>query len=129
MGSMMGRHHQTTMTKPQPGVPVPSDEQFDRWEAEWRNGYPENPIGFCRYVADKQLRLCVEWLKKEAMSRSWQTVSQLADEMQAAMRPNPPSLKQQALDQLDKVVSYAANVGKVAVTVDTIRRAIESLPD
>jgi hypothetical protein len=79
--------------------------------------------------ADDQLRLCVEWLKKEAMSRSWQTVSQLAGEMQSAMRPEPPSMKEQALEQLDEVIDYAAAVGKITIVVDDIRRALESLPD
>jgi hypothetical protein len=66
--------------------------------------------------------MCIEWAILNCSIEK-------AESLSAARRPKPPSLKQQALDQLDEVVGYAANVAEDAVIVDTIRRAIESLPD
>lgn len=51
------------------------------------------------------------------------------DEPEAVRRPKPPSLKEQALEQLDGIatvflVSHGGNL-----VCDTVRRALEALPD
>ena len=69
--------------------------------------------------ADEQLRLCVAWTHHQFGREA----ARLID---AAMRPKPPSLKQQALNQLS---SLPAGEGRRRLETDLIRRAIESLPD
>jgi len=56
----------------------------------------------------------------------------LADRVRAARRPKPPSLKKQALKELNKVDMLWATeeFGQETLnSLDTIRRALEALPD
>jgi len=48
-------------------------------------------------IADQELEACCEWLK----AKHW-IEPEFADELRAARRPNPPSLKEQALEALDE---------------------------
>jgi hypothetical protein len=75
----------------------------------------------CGYAAgaNAELQECCDWLLNVCK------LDETAYRLVEARCPKPPSLKQQALDQLDEVVVYAANV----VTVDKILSALESLPD
>jgi hypothetical protein len=69
-------------------------------------------------IADQELDACCDHLK-----RSWcPTVTM--DNLRAARRPKPSSLKEQALTLLDD-----ASDRLDAVHENTIRRALESLPD
>lgn len=70
--------------------------------------------------ADAQLRRDEKWLVEEAVSLKW------ANELRAAMRPKPPSLKQQALEQLSQLDFGAPPQPEQLIT---IRRALEGLPD
>jgi hypothetical protein len=44
-------------------------------------------------------------------------------------RPKPPSLKEQALDELDRIPSHDSEGRSVGVDVSILRRALEQLPD
>ncbi len=79
-----------------------------------------------QYGADQELKLCCEWLKRWDGSNSYSTP------MRAARRPKPPSLKQQALDLLKTDLEPGQEVASItlpAKSIDTIRRALEALPD
>ncbi len=70
-----------------------------------------------QWGSDQELELCCEWL----------TVNDydfIPLDLHAARRPKPPSLKQQALETL----MYPKDLWSEA-EVDTIRRALEALPD
>jgi hypothetical protein len=70
--------------------------------------------------ADQELEACVEWLEKNC--GRWEIPASL----RAARRPKPPSLKEQALYELDA----AYDSGKIDdTTYNTIRRALEQLND
>ena len=72
--------------------------------------------------ADQELDACCEWFV-----RDWTDI-ETADELRAARRPKPPSLKKLALAALDDAVMR----GDCITTSDAlskIRRALESLPD
>jgi hypothetical protein len=77
-----------------------------------------------RAAADEQLRLCIKWLCDNGWAKA-------ADELQPAMRPEPPrSLKQQALRDLDGMVeAMRITWGFEPAYPDTIKQALESLPD
>lgn len=86
-----------------------------------------------QWGADQELRVCCEWL--EAYDYD-EVGRQLAELLRAARRPKPPSAKQQALYALDEIDGYAIDQLKsytihddLKEHVDTIRRALESLPD
>ena len=77
-----------------------------------------------QWGADMELEACCEWFANDVVS---EVVSVVA-ELRAARRPKPPSLKEQAL----KLIETYECPGGVKLTpeqCDTIRRAIEQLPD
>ena len=85
-----------------------------------------------RLGADVELEECCAWLKDEGC-RHWlenndYDFQQGAVAMRAARRPNPPTLKEQALAQLD---ALHADIGAhgLGTNTDTIRRALDALPD
>jgi hypothetical protein len=69
--------------------------------------------------ADQELEACCEWLENQP---------QWMEDLHAARRPKPPSLKQQALDQLREVnamLQFQTTGGETSA----IRRALEALPN
>jgi gamma-glutamyl:cysteine ligase YbdK (ATP-grasp superfamily) len=70
-----------------------------------------------RWGADIELEACCEWLDREGWSGE-------SRQLRDARRPKPPSLKEQALETL----KYPKDFWSEA-EVDTIRRALEELPD
>jgi hypothetical protein len=72
-----------------------------------------------QWGADQELEACCEWLRTESKTALWQT-----EALRAARRTKPPSLKQQALETL----KYPKDLWSES-EVDTIRRALEALPD
>ena len=71
--------------------------------------------------ADQELEACCEYVY-ERLKLS--TVACIAQELRAARRPKPPSLKEQALDEL----AEWENIMDIAPD-SPIRRALEALPD
>jgi hypothetical protein len=72
-------------------------------------------------IADQELEACCEYLTRCA---AWEPED--IQEMRDLRRPKPPSLKAQALDVLDHTQKV---YGLAEVDLDTIRRALEALPD
>ena len=73
-----------------------------------------------KWGADQELRACCEWVGNVA-------IVQIADNLRAARRPKPPSLKEQALEALEALPTPAGQV--TADRLDTVRRALEQLPN
>jgi hypothetical protein len=73
-----------------------------------------------QWAADQELEACCEWLDREGWSGE-------SRQLRAARRPKSPSLKEQACKLLE---SYGTSGVKLtADQCDTIRRALEALPD
>jgi hypothetical protein len=72
--------------------------------------------------ADAQLEACEKWVGLTMPDR-------FVERLRAAMRPKPPSLKQQACDALDAYVYGNPDHGDKQNTYNAIRRALEQLPD
>ena len=72
-----------------------------------------------RWGADQELEACCEWAAEQDRG--------FDDELRAARRPKPPSLKELALKQLECVDGILRNQGMIKT--DTIRRALEALPE
>ena len=75
-----------------------------------------------RWGADCELDACCEILRGEF------NYHHLVEPLRAARRPKPPSLKEQALQELDLLKADATSHG-LGFDAATIRRAIEALPD
>ena len=76
-----------------------------------------------QWGADQELEACCEWFV-----RDWADV-ETADKLRAARRPKPPSLKKQACDALDAYIYGNPDHNDKQNTYNTIRRALEALPD
>jgi hypothetical protein len=100
---------------------------FADWLAVGRKQYSEPALlaGFvaekaAEWAADQELDKCCEWL--EGIGQAY-----LAERLRAAMRPKPPSLKEQALSLLEPQGTPARLLNEEQLGV--LRRAIESVPD
>jgi hypothetical protein len=71
--------------------------------------------------ADQELEACCEWLAYEGHEHE-----HLA--LYAARRPKPPSLKEQAQVELDRLVALISTERALAMA-ELIRRALEALPN
>ena len=77
-----------------------------------------------QWGADQELEACCEWLK----AKHW-IEPEFSDELRAARRPKPPSLKEQALQALSHLLDGAAHSMDTTEPAEYIRRALEQLPD
>jgi hypothetical protein len=79
-----------------------------------------------RWGADQQLIEDAKWLDQHALDAPHLKITPVGESLKEAMRPKPPSLKEQALAALRQV----GNCEEIDnVTFETIRRALEALPD
>jgi hypothetical protein len=76
-----------------------------------------------QWGADRELDACCEWLSNEVLCES--NVHRF---LRAARRPKPPSLKEQALEIVRGTPVNSAGLYSHE-DVETIRRALEALPD
>jgi hypothetical protein len=75
-----------------------------------------------QWGADQELEACLRHLDAKGHHPT------VLDALSAARRPKPPSLKEQALADLSEIGSHYIGPG-TAQRIDTIRRALENLPD
>ena len=77
-----------------------------------------------QWGADRELEACLNCMNEwGAINNSFG--GELADELRAARRPKPPSLKQQALKARENVRRFAGD----SASWEVLDRAIEALPD
>ena len=106
---------------------VPPNILLNNWESDWfaeREHADVLLIQAYQAGADAELDACCEWMS----NRTVVCPSELRD----ARRPKPSTLKEQALQELDKVDMLWATEEFGADTlnsIDTIRKALEALPD
>jgi hypothetical protein len=75
-----------------------------------------------RWGADQELEACCMWITREKSVL-------IAEELGIARRPKPPSLKEQALTALHAVATGANDIREQHQDLETIRRALETLPN
>jgi hypothetical protein len=97
----------------------------------WRTLYLETYVGnlskteyiaanAAQWGADQELEACCEALNEINPGKYW------SQRLRVARRPKPPSLKEQALEAL---VSINSNFHVYGSDIETIRRALEALPN
>jgi hypothetical protein len=77
-----------------------------------------------QWGADQELEACIEWQKYHLHSGS-----QLNKQLRVARRPEPPSLKEQALEQLDGIATCFRVTHGGDIVCDKIRAVLEALPN
>jgi hypothetical protein len=79
-----------------------------------------------QWGADQELEACCEWLDREGWSGE-------SRQLRAARRPKPPSLKEQALDDLKTMTTVPPGMSPLAPEtverIERIRCALEALPN
>jgi hypothetical protein len=74
-----------------------------------------------QWGADQELEACIELLRENG----WHTAVR---DLRSARRPKPPSLKEQALEQLGSIQIDLNKFG-MGIGTDIIRRALKALPN
>jgi hypothetical protein len=113
---------------------TPPPELVEQWRAAASNvpaSLSTDPGGRRDYIdfiatkaaqwgSDQELEACVKWIEDCGYHPS------VPEDFRAARRPKPPSLKEQALEVLSLTQK---GWGLAEVDLDTIRRALEALPN
>jgi hypothetical protein len=111
---------------------TPPPELVQQWMTE-AHDQPPGPDArviatqAARWAADQELEACCEWVSQ--WCGRWSDGSRPEDGLRAARRPKPPTLKEQALAQLDAIQLDLDNSNIYGANTDTIRRALEQLND
>ena len=113
-----------------PDLITPPDDLVRDW-ARFQNH--EDPEALWRRIAtlaarwgsNQELEACVNWLD----DTDYEDPQEVAQRLRAARRPKPPSLKEQALNELEEIMTELHNETGSAFTASAIRAALESLPN
>jgi predicted NAD/FAD-dependent oxidoreductase len=99
---------------------TPPDELLEHWDIVSKLGNRQNALTLAyRAGADQELEASVAWLDKYGIG--WTGLEKFRN----ARRPQPPTLKEQALGILDAAHHDVLEDDQIA----TIRRALEALPN
>jgi hypothetical protein len=122
------------MTQHYPKPIAPPPELVQQWLENTRSqdcigAYPANYEQLictqaARWGADQELEECCGLLRQQGFD--------VVDDLRAARRPKPPSLKELALKALNEAVYMAEDIPPEGISTDqadTIRRALEQLDD
>ena len=115
------------MTNQHPITPPP--ELVVRWKDDWFDAKIKH-INLEDYIlaqaaqwgANQELEECVNYIDNNMSGNK-------AREFRAIRRPKPPSLKEQALTALHAVATGANDTREQHQDLDTIRKALEALPN
>lgn len=112
------------MTNQHPITPPP--ELVERWTNQWHQAQVKHveledfvATQAARWGADQELEACCHEMQKLYGVGRW---------LSSIRRPKPPSLKEQALEELDAMCASLMAHGTVYAAHD-IRRALEQLDD
>ena len=103
--------------------PLELVHQWTSFACEEEDGESWNSIATqaAQWGADQELEACCEWLCEDSMPKN-------SNRLRNARRPKPPSLKEQALEQLACIQTDLNKFG-MGISTNTIRRALEDLDD
>jgi hypothetical protein len=117
------------MTNQHPITPPP--ELVQQWCHEDGDEIKTSPRWYqivatkaARWGADQELQACINFVYDNELCDP-----DFYNNLRAARRPKPPSLKKQALTALHAVATGANDTREQHQDLDTIRRAIEALPN
>ena len=105
---------------------TPPPELVEQWINEYLNEHPEGlnvevlVVSAAQWGADQELEACLRLVEIDGGEDAYD----FARYIRAARRPKPPSLKEQALEALDRMDQFPT-----ADDQHIIRRALEQLPE
>ena len=116
------------MTQEQQHPIPPPPELVREWNQE-ATGTHFEPYGYSEFIANRaaqwgagqELEALLVWLRVKGFNN-------LASNLLAVRRPKPPSLKEQALNDLDNIQTHDQE-GRQIIDLSNIRLALEALPN
>jgi hypothetical protein len=112
------------MTQQHPIIPPP--ELVEQWMQVHTTKY-DLARQAAQWGADQELEACCEWFQEFYKTETWVDLNLRT--FRAARRPKPPSLKEQALDDLDGIAAVFRMSYGGDLICDKIRSALEALPN
>ena len=113
------------MTNQHPITPPP--DLLDMWNTlPCHLSTKEIFVMVARWGADQQLEACVKWVSEYCPYFGDYPLPE--DKLRAAMRPKPPSDKEMALAELDRLIALIPTEGAMAMA-EPIRKVLEALPN
>jgi hypothetical protein len=110
---------------------TPPPELVDKWfvsipddSASWKQ---ELATQAAQWGADQELEACLQWFSEFYCMETW--MQKDLEKFRTARRPEPPSLKEQALGALYAIATGADDTREFHQDLETIKTALESLPD
>ena len=100
--------------------------QAAQWGRDQRGSVNESELQKAR---DQQLEDCCEQLKSIPSPLGIPFGEMASNALRNACRPKPPSLKEQALSELEEIMTELHDETGSAFTASAIRRALEALPN
>jgi hypothetical protein len=105
---------------------TPPPELVHQWADMLASGSGQAVFAMAaQWGADQELESCCEVLARELICDG----EHVAPDLRMIRRPKPPSLKEQALEGLTRLVSTGEFFSNQMKDLDTIRRALEALND
>ena len=123
------------MTQQQQHPITPPPELIEDWieiakPEPWKR--PPDPNVLCtlaaQWGADRQLEADAQWLDQNSLDAPHLTITPTGKGLVEAMRSKAPSLKEQALEDLESLIADLANHG-MGFKATNILRALKALPD
>ncbi len=118
------------MTKQHPMIPP--NILLNNWESDWFAEHQNVDYLLTEAYqagADAELEACCEWLESEPDPGHVDLLRSCATALRAARRPSLQSLKEKALKEMDKLDAMWDVTSIEDESLDTIRKALEALPD
>jgi hypothetical protein len=109
---------------------TPPFELVQQWINEG-DGFTEGYFATqaARWGADQQLAKDAEWLDQHALDAPHLKITPVGESLKEAMRPKPPSLKEQALSLIPEVCGLPMMRTYSPDELLVLRRALETLDD
>jgi hypothetical protein len=118
-------------------IEPPSQDLVRKWIEDWAGGQMKGPVTedlveiatqAARWGADQELEACEKWVASHFDGMMvWSAT------LSTARRPKPPSLKEQAIESLDRALvmwmTNDFNKDEFVALGTTIRQALETLPE
>ena len=109
-------------------IETPPPELVQKWIRE-KDGLELVVVRAAQWGADQELEACCEALKSIPNPLGIPFGEMASNALRDARRPKPPSLKEQALEELDGLAAVFRIAHGGDIVCDKIRRALEALPE
>jgi hypothetical protein len=110
---------------------VPPNILLNNWESDWvaeRENIDVLLTQAYQAGADAELEACCEWLVSERWFKyEHEAMEFVVEDLRAARRPKPPSLKERSLALIDKI--QAKRESWLVQELDVVRKALEQIDD